>query len=259
MLNRKAMPIGCGRPEVVIKCVKVFVLDFWCRFHHMLRQYFKTNDSSREAVNRKFLRTLSRISRSHVRVRLSSWTLRSFLLRKGVLWSATAVLLVGVSIGLAAWGVDANPKQFLAAAALNDSAVRIDGVSCLSIGPHGVVFDQKDYSDPQLVDAIVETLAIKTVLFDADFKTCPWGFFVTVVPGLVSAVRFGAQSARYLVSIGICERTIDGTLNPSKCLDKNVYVFNPNVGPHELFAVALVGLAKSQSNEWEVFQSKRLR
>jgi hypothetical protein len=180
-----------------------------------------------------------------------------FLMKSKAFWSVTVVLLGGLIAGLVVWGADPDPNQFLAAAALNDSAVRIDGVSCLSIDPHKVVFDQKDYSDPKLVEAIVDILSIKTVLFNADYATCPWGFSVTVVPKLEFAVRFDGQFARYLVSIGICERTVKGRMNPNKCLSKNIYVFNPRVEPHELFSVALVGLAISQSNEWEMFRSKR--
>jgi hypothetical protein len=58
------------------------------------------------------------------------------------------VLLVALIVGLVVWGIDPDPSQFLAAASLNDSAVRIDGVSCLSIDPHKVVFDQKDIGIP---------------------------------------------------------------------------------------------------------------
>jgi hypothetical protein len=147
--------------------------------------------------------------------------------------------------------------EYMAAASQNQSAVRIDRVGCLSIRPHQVVFDRKDYSDPKLVEAIVEILSIKTVLFNADYATCPWDFFVTGIPGTGFAVRYYGQPARYLVSIGICERFANGSVNPDKCFDKNIYVFNPRVEPHELFSIALVGLARPQAREWEMFQSKR--
>jgi len=93
------------------------------------------------------------------------------------------VLLVGLVVGLVVWGVDPDPNQFLAAVSLNYSTVRIDDVSCLSIDPHKVVFDQKDYWDPKLVEAIVDTLSINPVLFNADYATCPWGFLSLLYQG----------------------------------------------------------------------------
>jgi hypothetical protein len=180
------------------------------------------------------------------------------LLRKSkAFWSVTAVFLVGLVVGLVVWGVDPDPNQFTAAAALNYSTIRIDRVSCLSIDPHKVVFDKKDYSDPKLVETIVDILSIKTVLFNADYATCPWSFSVTVVPKTIFAVRYDGQFARYLVSVAICDRFVDGSINPNKCVNKNIYVFNPRVEPHELFSLALVGLARPQASKWEVFQSKR--
>ena len=181
-----------------------------------------------------------------------------FSLRKNkFFWSITFAVLAGLIVGLMVWKDDTDSKQFRAVVSLGDSGVRIYGVSCLSIDQHRVIFDRKDYSDPTLVEAIVDILAIKTVVFNADYGICPWGFFVTVVPGLEPAVRLDGQPARFLISTGICMRTQSGTLNPSKCLNKNVYVFNADVGPHELFSIALVGLARSQSNKREMFQGKR--
>jgi hypothetical protein len=180
-----------------------------------------------------------------------------FLWKSKAFWGVTVVLLVGLVVGLVVWGVDPDPGEFLAAASLNQSAVRIDGVSCLSIDPNQVVFDQKDYWDPKLVETIVDILSIKMVLFNADYATCPWGFSVVVVPKTIPAVRYNGQFARYLVSIGICERTVEGSMNPNECLSKNIYVFNPRVETHELFSLALVGLARPQTSELEAFQSKR--
>jgi hypothetical protein len=178
-----------------------------------------------------------------------------FWLRKSkAFWIPTVVLLVALVVGLVVRGVDPDPSQFLAVASQNDSAIRIDHVSCLSIDPHKVVFDRKDYWDPKLVESIGHTLLIKPVLLNADYATCPWGFFGTVVPGTVFAVRYKGGFARYLVSIGICERTVKGSMNPNKCLSKNIYVFNPRVEPLELLSLALVGLARPQANEWEAFQ-----
>jgi len=185
---------------------------------------------------------------------------RSLLLWKSkAFWSVTVVLLVGAVVGSVVWGVDPDPSQFLAAASLNDSAVRIEEVSCLAIDSNRVVFDQKDYWDPKLVEAIVDILSIKTVLLDTAYATCPWSFFIVVVPKLIFAVRYDGLFARYLVSIGICERNVEGSINPNKCLSKNIYVFNPRVETHELFSIALVGLARPQASKWEAFLGKRSR
>ena len=92
-------------------------------------------------------------------------------------WSLTSVLLVGLIVGLLVWDLDPDTDQLLAAASLHDSSVRIESVHCLAIDPHKVVFDEKDYWDPQLAAAIVDILSIKSVLFDADYATCPLGFF----------------------------------------------------------------------------------
>jgi len=167
------------------------------------------------------------------------------------------MLLVGLVVGLIAWNVDLDPNRFLAAAALNDATVRIEQISCLAVDSRKVIFDQKIYQDPELGDAIAKNLSIKTVALNADYATCPWGFFVNVVPGTVFAVRYEGRVARYLVSIGICERRVDGSMNPNKCLSKNIYVFDPRVKPRELLVVALVGLAKSQAAEWEAYQTAR--
>jgi hypothetical protein len=89
-----------------------------------------------------------------------------FLMKSKAFWSVTAVLLVSLVVGLVVWGIDPDPNQFLAAASTNDSAVRIDGVSCLSIDPNKVVFDQKDYWDPKLVEAIVQGGSVQCRLCD---------------------------------------------------------------------------------------------
>jgi len=174
-------------------------------------------------------------------------------------WSGAAVvvLLGGLVISSLMKGDDPDPKNFWAAAAMNQSAIDIKSISCLSVDSHKVVFDRENYSDPRLLESIVENLPIENVLFDVDYATCPWGFFVTVVPGQVSAVEYQGLFAQYLVSIGLCERTPNGRMNPNRCTTKNIYVFNPRVEPHELFLLALVGLAKSQVDEWEVFKVKR--
>jgi hypothetical protein len=170
-------------------------------------------------------------------------------------WGIAILLTLGLIVGLWVWGVDPDPDNFLAAAAVNDSAIAVDSVSCLWIKQ--VMYDEKDYSDPELPEAIVNILSIKTILPSADYATCRWGFGITVVPGIVSAVRYNGQFARYLVSIDICDRTIEGRINPNSCLSKNIYVFTPRVAPHDLFLIALDGLVKPQASEWEAFQRKK--
>lgn len=160
--------------------------------------------------------------------------------------------------GLATYEPDFWP-EYMAAASQNQTAVHIDRISCLSIDPHKVVVDRKEYSDPKLVEAIADTLSVKRVLFNADYATCPWHFFITVVPGTDFAVRYNGLPARYLISIGICERFANGSVNPNKCFDKNIYVFNRRVPAHELFSIALIGLARLQASEWEAFQSEKSR
>jgi hypothetical protein len=171
------------------------------------------------------------------------------------LWSVAVVVVAVLLVASAALRDDRRPSKLRAAASLNSSDIRIDGLRCLSVDPQKVVVDQKQYSDPRLVETIVDILSIKAVVLDADNTTCPWGFFVTVVPGLVSAVRLHGEPAKYLVSIGVCERTSRGTLNPGKCLNKNIYFFNSDIEPRGLLSVALVGLARSQTQKWEEFQS----
>jgi hypothetical protein len=68
------------------------------------------------------------------------------------------------------------------------------------------------------------------------------------------------RSARKISRFGgICERVASGAVNPNRCLSKNIYVFNPRVEANQLFLLALVGLAKSQAGESEMFQIKRLQ
>ena len=155
-----------------------------------------------------------------------------------------------------------NPTPLLGAASRGQTYVGITSINCLSIEPHKVVFDRKEYWNPKLPEEIVDRLGIKTVLLNADYAACPWSFFATVVPETVSAVRYNDQAAQYLVSIGICQRNVDGSINPGKCLTKNIYVFNSSLvlysrpDPLELLSLALDGLASLQTNEFEMFKSK---
>ena len=159
-------------------------------------------------------------------------------------------------------GNELYPGPLLGAASTNQAYVSVADVNCLAIEPHKVVFAQKDYWNPKLPEEIVDRLGIKTVLLNADYAACPWSFFATVVPGTVSAVRYNDEAAQYLVSIGICQRNVDGSINPNKCLNKNIYVFNSRLVLHSrpdplaLFSLALDGLATRQTNEWEMIKPK---
>jgi hypothetical protein len=163
-----------------------------------------------------------------------------------------AIVLVVVSL---VWG-DPDRKNFLAVASLNFATIPIESINCLAINPHGVVYDQKDFSDPKLPEAIAAALGIKTILPGADYAACRWGIDLTVIAKGDPHVRYNGDFSRYLVSIAICERSPDGRMTDD-CISKNVYVFNPRVAPHDLFLIALDGLALRQTQEWQVFQRKK--
>ncbi len=174
------------------------------------------------------------------------------------IWSAgILLLLICGGAAFVAHRASFDPYRNVAAASRLQSEFSVESASCLSISPHNVIFDQKEYSDPKLIEEIVRILSIKSVLIDADYGTCRWGFFAIVVPGLIAAVRYQGQLARNLVSIGICERAVNGSMIPNKCVTKNVYAFSSRHDPVELFYLGLVGLARSQASEWEVFRIER--
>lgn len=139
-------------------------------------------------------------------------------------------------------------------ASLNYSTIRIADVDCLSVDPDQVVFDRKQYSDPKLFGLIADKLQIEKVVVSADYARCPLSLFITVVPGTEFAVRRDGVFAKYLVSAGICQRTVGGSVNPDNCLSKNIYVFRSWVEPHQLLSAGLVGLKLPQSDRWEPFE-----
>ncbi|TKT70299.1 hypothetical protein YH63_002110 [Afipia massiliensis] len=173
-------------------------------------------------------------------------------------WAVAGLLLPGFTIAAIALAVPGNTRELLAVTAQNQSVVRIDEVSCLSIESRDQAFNGKKYSDPKLVEAIGNILSIKRVLFNADVAICPWAFHIVGENKTISAVRHDGKLANYLISVGICERTSNGRANPNKCISKNIYVFNRRVDTHRLFSLALVGLAKKQVSEWEALQSGEL-
>jgi hypothetical protein len=170
---------------------------------------------------------------------------------------AAIILTIGLIGGLFIWGIDPDPSNFVAVAAADHPRIPIDRVSCLAIGPHDVVYDRKAYLDPGLPEAIGNALSIRTVLPGADCWACRWGFDFTVVPKVEHSVAYYGLPAQYLVSVAICERFLNGRMNPSKCVSKNIYVFTPRVAPHDLLLIALDGMAKKQKDEWELFRRKK--
>ena len=164
-----------------------------------------------------------------------------------------AIVLVVVSL---LWG---NPdrENFLAAASPNFAKFPIESVNCLAINPDGVIYDRKNFSDPKLPQAIADALGIKTILPGADYAACPWGIDIAVIAQTDPHVRYDGDFSRYLVSIAICERSPPDGRMTDDCISKNIYVFNPRVAPHDLFLIALDGLALRQTQDWQVFQRKK--
>jgi hypothetical protein len=145
-------------------------------------------------------------------------------------------------------------SEYLAVAAQNGHELSVRDFKCVSIRSSWVVYNQKQYDDPGLANAIASVLSIENVYFDVDATTCPWGFSVTGISGPIFAVRYNLWPALYLVSIAICEQRSNERLDPDRCLSKNVYVFNRNVEPEKLFSLALKGLARQQETKWEAYQ-----
>lgn len=168
---------------------------------------------------------------------------------------AIAMSVAGLVIGLVFIILEWPSYEFRATAFTNYSTIAYDKVICVSIGPHDLRVGAEDIPDPKLAKSITDVLSIKSVLLDAAYSQCPWVFFVEAVPGSVSAVRDGVLPAQYLIAVGICERINDSRVNPNKCLNKNVYVFNWSVKPHDLFRIAIVGL-KPGTKDAEEFRVK---
>jgi hypothetical protein len=164
---------------------------------------------------------------------------------------SVAGFLIGLAVLFLGWPVD----EFRAAASTNYSTIDYDKVNCVSIGPHDLRVGGKDIPDPKLAKSIVDVLSIKSILSSATYSQCPWTLYVNVVPGMTFDVSDGLLPAQYLVSVGICQRTDDGHVNPNKCLNKDVYVFNWRVEPHDLFRIGLFGL-KPETKEEEEFKVK---
>lgn len=165
-----------------------------------------------------------------------------------------ALLAVGLPIGCFMWGIDPDPRNFVAASDFNYARISIDGLNCVSVEP--LAYDAKEFSDSKLSDAVVEILGIKTVLFGADFEACPWGLDLTVLSGLDLTLAYDGFFSRYRVSVAICARSADGKMT-NDCVSKDIHVFTPRVDPHDLLRIALIGLRKTQARRMEPFLVKR--
>ena len=176
-------------------------------------------------------------------------------LKSKLSWFVVPIFFAGLSIGPAVWAFDKYPTKIQATSSLNYSTISFNEVNCLSIDAHKIIFERREYSDPHLVDSIADILSVRDIRFETDHTTCPWGLVETVVPKTIYAVRLGIWPAQYLVSAAICGRTTNGRLDPDKCLNTNVYVFNWSAKPHDLLSMGLVGLTRSKTQDWELFGS----
>ncbi len=132
--------------------------------------------------------------------------------------------------------------------------IQLDRLHCLSVDPRRVVFNERQYPSEKLLSTIGAQLAIPRIYVNADVAECLWGLSLSGEKRNIFAVRYREEIAHYVLSVGICERMPDGTLNPDRCLSKSVYVFNRNVAVDQLFSVSLTGLARQQTSKWEAFQ-----
>lgn len=150
-------------------------------------------------------------------------------------------------------------SEIRAAVTWNQLELQLDQLHCLSIGPRDMVFNQQKYSSDDLIDKISTQLAIPHIYMNADAAKCPWGLSLVGEKRDTFAVRYRDEIAHYMMSADICERLPDGTPNPNRCLSKNVYVFNRNVAVDALFSIALTGLARKQTSEWEAFKVEGIK
>jgi hypothetical protein len=169
-------------------------------------------------------------------------------------------------IAIAAWGLVAAcvaiwaiemyepdfSSEYLAVSVRGREDIRLSDVSCVSLNPRDLVFDEKQFADPRLAEGITALLSIKNVFLEADVLTCPWHFAATGISGRDSSVRYGEKFSRYQISIRICEQK-DRT-NSDRCVAKTIHVFNRNIERHNLLLLAIVALARPQSEEWEVYR-----
>lgn len=162
------------------------------------------------------------------------------------------LLFIALMIAL----VRRGPDDRFFAVSRGQSEITVEYLECLSVDRKNVVFDRNSYWDARLPDNIRDVLSIKRIVVDADHADCRWGLFATVVPEPLGHVRYRGLIARYLISMGICPRAVDGSLDPNRCVTRNVYVFRSNLQPNELFLIGLAGLAKHPKDQWEVFEGK---
>lgn len=145
-------------------------------------------------------------------------------------------------------------SEIRAAVTWNQLKLQLDQLHCLSFGPREMMFNQREYASNDLIDKIRTQLGIPNIYVNVDAAKCPWGLSLVGERRDTFAVRYRDEIAHYMMSADICEWLPDGTPNPSRCLSKNVYVFNRSVTVDALFSVALTGLARKQTSDWEAFQ-----
>lgn len=145
-------------------------------------------------------------------------------------------------------------SEVRAAVVWDQLELQLDRLHCLSVDPRKLVFNERQYPGEKLVSTIGAQLAIPRIYVNANVAECPWGFSLSGEKRNIFAVRYREEIAHYVLSVGICERKPDGTLNPDRCLAKSIYIFNHNAPVDALFLVSLTGLARKQTSKWEAFQ-----
>ena len=179
------------------------------------------------------------------------------LVNRVALGIVIALLAVGVPVGCFLRGTDPDPRHFLAASSPGEAAIYVTGLSCASVDK--VMYDAKEFSDPELAGAVTEILGVKTVLFNASYEACPWGLYLGALSGIDPHIGYDGLFSRFQVSVHMCERTADRRPRPDRCTSKEIYVFTPRVAPHDLFRIALIGLQRPYVSKDELFQVEKYK
>lgn len=177
------------------------------------------------------------------RPRAGSPASQRYRLVKRVALGVVIALLSALQVGALIWGIGPALHRFRAALSVDRTSFTIDHLTCVSV--NDVKYDAKEFSDPQLTDAVVETLGIKTVLFNADYEACPWVLFLAVALEEEPTGRRD-RSAVYAISSRICARSTDGAAKPDDCISRNIHIVPWRAAPHELFTIGLQALTLRQ-------------
>jgi hypothetical protein len=178
----------------------------------------------------------------------------SLLAKIKLCWFVATLFYLGSIAVPSVRAFEQYPTQIQATSFLNFATIDFSKVNCLSIDVHKIHLDGKEYSDPDLTKTAADILSLTNVQINADYTTCAWGLVETIVPETIYAVRHGLWPAHYLIAAAICERTANDHLDPDKCLNTNVYVFNRSAKPHELLSIGLIGLTRSTKQDGEFFE-----